>query len=158
MIRSSLLLSTADRPPKTILLTSMKPQEGKTSTTLNLARTMAQISGKVLVIDADMRRPRLHKVLNVPSGIGLSSYLSGNIDTLIIQSQPGENILIRELADDNIHFLPAGPVPPNPVELLSSQRMKDLLEEMTTQYDYVFIDSPPLINLADSLVLSISHF
>ncbi len=154
MIRSSLLLSSADHPPRTILLTSMKPQEGKTSTTLNLARTLAQISSKVLIIDADMRRPRIHKILGVPSTIGLSSYLSGNIDELIIQANPGENILIKEPENEIIHLLPAGPVPPNPVELISSQRMKDLLDEMRVKYDYVLIDSPPIINLADALILS----
>lgn len=154
MIRSSLLLSSADHPPRTILLTSMNPQEGKTSTVLNLARTMSQISSKVLIIDADMRRPRIHKVLGVPNDIGLSSYLSGNIDELIIQASPDEHILIQEPANEKIHLLPAGPIPPNPVELISSQSMKDLLSEMRTKYDYVFIDSPPIINLADALILS----
>ncbi len=154
MIRSSLLLSTPDHPPRTILITSMKPQVGKTTTTLNLARTMAQVSNKVLIIDADMRKPRIHKVLGVANNIGLSSYLSGNIDELIIQAQPGENILIQEPPNENIHLISSGPIPPNPAELISSKRMKDLLSDMRNQYDYVFIDSPPIFSLADALILS----
>lgn len=154
IIRSNLLLSSADHPPRTILITSMKPQEGKTSTTLNLARTMAQVSDRVLIIDADMRKPKLHKIMGIALDTGLSSYLSGNMDELIIQAQPGENILIHEPDEEGIHLIPAGPIPPNPVELISSQRMKDLLAEMRSKYDYVFIDSPPVINLADAIILS----
>ncbi|GAB4347209.1 MAG: polysaccharide biosynthesis tyrosine autokinase [Desulfobulbaceae bacterium] len=154
MVRSSLLLSSADHPPRTILVSSMKPQAGKTTTALNLARTMAQVSGKVLVIDADMRRPRIHKILGVKNDIGLSSFLSGSIDELILQAQPGEDILVKKPEGEMIHLIPSGPIPPNPVELISSERMKDLLSEMKLRYDYVFIDSPPIINLADALILS----
>ena len=144
MIRSSLLLSSADRPPKTILITSMRAQEGKTSTSLNLARTMAQISDKILIIDADMRKPRIHTLTGIANKTGLSSYLSGNVDEEIIQIPENENI----------HVIPSGPIPPNPVELISSQRMKTLLKEMGDRYDYVFVDSPPIIHLADGLILS----
>ena len=144
MIRSSLLLSSADKPPKTILVTSMKAQEGKTSTSLNLARTMSQISDRILIIDADMRKPRIHSLLNIPNDKGLSSYLSGNID---------DNI-IHKIDNTNINIIPSGPIPPNPVELISSHRMKKLLEIMGKKYDFVFIDSPPIIHLADGLILS----
>lgn len=144
MIRSSLLLSSADRPPKTILITSMRAQEGKTSTSLNLARTMAQISDKILIIDADMRKPRIHTLVGISNKTGLSSYLSGNVDEEIIQTPENENI----------HVIPSGPIPPNPVELISSRRMKTLLKDMSEKYDYVFVDSPPIIHLADGLILS----
>ena len=144
MIRSSLLLSSADRPPQTILVTSMKAQEGKTSTSLNLARTLSQITGKILLIDADMRKPRLHSVLRVPNEVGLSTYLSGNIEEEIILST----------SEDKIDVIPSGPIPPNPVELISSKRMKTLLTEMAQKYDFVIVDSPPIIQLADGLILS----
>lgn len=144
MIRSSLLLSTADHPPHTILLTSVKAQEGKTSTALNLARTMAQVADRVLIIDADMRKPKMHSLLGLSGEKGLSSYLSGNVDETIILAS-GEN---------NIDIIPAGPIPPNPVELISSRRMKNLLQDMRQQYDYVIIDSPPILHLADGLILS----
>lgn len=144
MIRSSLLLSTADHPPQTILITSIKAQEGKTSTALNLARTMAQVADRVLIIDADMRKPKMHSLLGAPGATGLSSYLSGNIDEKIIHTSREEKISI----------IPAGPIPPNPVELISSRRMKSLLQEMRKQFDYILIDSPPVLHLADGLILS----
>lgn len=144
MIRSSLLLSSADQPPQTILVTSMKAQEGKTSTCLNLARSLSQIAGKILVIDADMRKPRLHKLLKVANDKGLSSYLSGNVAADLALVTP----------EDKIHLIPSGPVPPNPVELVSSQRLKTLLKELGSTYDFIIIDSPPIINLADGLILS----
>lgn len=144
MIRSSLLLSSADHPPKTILITSARPQEGKTATTLNLARTMAQISKNVLIIDADMRKPRIHTLMGVPNTKGLSTYLSGNSDE--------RNIHITK--ENNISCIPSGPIPPNPVELISSNRMKSLLDDMKDEYDYIFIDSPPILHLADGLILS----
>jgi succinoglycan biosynthesis transport protein ExoP len=145
MIRSSLLLSSADRPPQTILVTSMKAQEGKTSTSLNLARTLAQVSsGKVLIIDADMRKPRMHSLLRVPNEVGLSTYLSGNIEEGITLPTSG----------GKIDVIPSGPIPPNPVELVGSQRMKKLLKTLTKTYDFIIVDSPPIIQLADGLILS----
>jgi len=144
MIRSSLLLSSADKPPQTILITSMKAQEGKTSTCLNMARTMAQIADRILIIDADMRKPRIHSLCNIPNNIGLSSYLSGNVDEEIV----------HQLPDSGIRVIPSGPIPPNPVELISSHRMKQLLGDMAEKYDFIFIDSPPIIHLADGLILS----
>lgn len=144
MIRSSLLLSSADRPPKTILVTSMKAKEGKTSTSLNLARTLSQVSEKILLIDADMRKPRMHSINRVPNEVGLSTYLSGNID----------DEFIIPTSEPKIDLIPSGPIPPNPVELISSKRMKTLLKEMSQKYDFVIIDSPPIIQLADGLIIS----
>lgn len=144
LIRSSLLLSSADHPPQIILISSMKPQEGKTSTALNLARAMAQVADKVLLIDADMRKPRVHSLLGVTNETGLSNFLSGNID----------EYHIHKTNEDKIYILPAGPIPPNPVELISSQRMKILIKQLSKDFDYIIIDSPPIINLADGLVLS----
>lgn len=144
MIRSSLLLSSADQPPQFILITSMMPQEGKTSTTLNLARTLAQVTDNVLIIDADMRKPRIHQILGLDNRVGLSSFLSGNVSDTIILST----------GEEKISVIPAGPIPPNPAELISSQRMKILLKELAKDYSFIIIDSPPLSHLADGLILS----
>ena len=144
MIRSSLLLSSADRPPRTIAVTSMTSQEGKTSTALNLARTMAQISEKVLLIDADMRKPRIHTLFNLTNISGLSTFLSGNTDEEIVHC----------MVEDNLSVITSGIIPPNPAELLSSTRMKMLLESMEQDYDFIFIDTPPISHLADGLIIS----
>ncbi|HER63476.1 MAG TPA: polysaccharide biosynthesis tyrosine autokinase [Desulfobacteraceae bacterium] len=144
LIRSSLLLSSADHPPQIILISSMKPQEGKTSTALNLARAMAQVADKVLLIDADMRKPRVHSLMGVTNETGLSNFLSGNIDEYIT----------HKTKEDKIYILPAGPIPPDPVELITSQRMKILIKQLSKDFDYIIIDSPPIIHLADGLVLS----
>ncbi len=144
IIRSSLLLSSADHPPRTILVTSMATQDGKTTTSINLARTMAHGGDKVLLIDADMRKPRVHSLFGMPNTVGLSSYLSGNSDEKII----------RSLADEKIGVIPSGPIPPNPSELLESKRMQHLLQQLTGVYDFIIIDSPPIGHLVDGLILS----
>jgi polysaccharide biosynthesis transport protein len=144
LIRTGLLLSSAEHPPKKILLTSMSPQEGKTSTTINIARVLAQAASRVLVIDCDLRRPRMNTVLGITSDKGLSSYLAGNHEDKIIIEVPGEQI----------SFMPSGPVPPNPAELLGSTRMKQLVDEMAGQFDFVLLDSPPVESVTDSLALS----
>ncbi|MFH2124027.1 MAG: polysaccharide biosynthesis tyrosine autokinase [Pseudomonadota bacterium] len=143
MIRTSLLLSTPDHPPRTLLLTSMVPQEGKTSTTFNLAMILAQNEKKVLIIDCDMRRPRMHSLFTVPNSSGLSNYLAGNI----------EQNMLRQVEGNGLTLIPAGPPPPNPAELLNSNRMKLLLNEMSKNFDFILLDSPPLLRVTDSLTL-----
>jgi len=144
IIQSALLLSSADAPPKRIHITSMLPGEGKSTTVVNLARTLARAGFSVMVLDADMRRPTIHKLFGVETTNGLSTYLAGT-DTSQITFHTPEN---------NIHCIPAGPVPPMPSELLSSPRMASLLQSMEAEYDFVLIDSPPVINVTDSMILS----
>jgi len=145
LIRSSLLFSSPDHPPKTILITSMVQQEGKTSTTGNLAHILAQNKNKVLIIDCDMRRPRQHSVFGITNNYGLSNYLSGNTDD--------NHKLIQNTQDGAISMIPSGPVPPNPAELLSSQKMKNILGKAQDQFDFVLLDSPPVLQVTDSLML-----
>lgn len=145
LIRAGLLLSSAEHPPKTILITSMEAQDGKTSTTINLARVLAQGGNSVLVIDCDLRRPRMHSLLGMANDIGLSMFLAGTTAT--------ENILFK-VPDENISLVPSGPIPPDPAELLGSKRMKELIETMAARYDFVLLDSPPVQSVTDSLALS----
>jgi capsular exopolysaccharide synthesis family protein len=144
LIRSGLLLSSPDHPPRSILVTSMSPKEGKTSTTCNLARILSQNDKSVLIIDCDMRRPRAHSLFNIPNSTGLSNYLVGNTDTKLIKAIPNEAISL----------ITSGPIPPNPAELLQSNRMKVLMEEMLKKFDFVLLDSPPILRVTDSLTLS----
>lgn len=144
IIQSALLLSSADAPPKRIHITSMLPGEGKSTTVVNLARTLARAGFSVMVLDADMRRPTIHKLFGVETTNGLSTYLAGTDTSQITFHTP----------ESNIHCIPAGPVPPMPSELLSSPRMASLLQSMEAEYDFVLIDSPPVINVTDSMILS----
>jgi capsular exopolysaccharide synthesis family protein len=143
LIRSGLLLSSAGTPPKTILITSMSEKEGKTSTTANLARILAQGGKNVLVIDCDLRRPRMQKVFGIQTENGLSSYLSGGSLEGLVQQVPGEAI----------NLICSGPIPPSPAELLGSDNMKQLVDGMTAQFDFVLLDSPPVQSVTDSLSL-----
>ncbi|WP_136805363.1 GumC family protein [Desulfosediminicola flagellatus] len=144
LIRSGLLLSSAEHPPKTMLITSMGAKEGKTSTSANIGRMLVQGGNSVLIIDCDLRRPRLNKVFGITSEIGLSSFLSGTTEDNITLRIPGEEMSI----------IPSGPIPPAPAELLSSRRMKMLIEQMSEKFDFVLLDSPPVESVTDSLALS----
>lgn len=145
MLRTSLLLSTAGKPPRTILLTSSQPGEGKTTTAINTAISMAQLGSSVLLIDADMRRPTIHKTFKLNHVRGLSTYLAGNGDI--------DNLITR-LPMPNLSVLTAGPIPPNPAELISSERMREMLRILSARYDHIIIDSPPLITVTDPVILS----
>ncbi len=143
-LRTSLLLSSAGHAPRTILFTSSQPAEGKTTTAVNTAISLAQTGAAVLIIDADLRRPRVHRIFSLKNGTGLSSFLAGEGD-LAAQIQ---------VALPNLYVLPVGPLPPNPAELLGSARMKQVVETLASNFDYVIIDSPPVASFADSLILS----
>jgi len=145
LIRSGLLLSSADHPPRSILVTSAATQEGKTTTSINLARTMALGGAKVLLIDGDMRKPRVHSSFGIPNTVGLSTYLSGNTD---------DEKIIRTLPDEQISVITSGPIPPNPAELLESKRMEQLLQHMFETFDVIIVDSPPIGHLVDGLIIS----
>ncbi|PHR26299.1 MAG: hypothetical protein COA36_12525 [Desulfotalea sp.] len=144
LIRSSLLLSSAEHPPKSMLITSMNANEGKTSTTANIARILAQGGNNVLVVDCDLRRPRMHELLGIQNEIGLSSYLTGT----------AEKNIVHKIESDNISVITSGPIPPSPAELLDSARMKQLMAVLSTQYDFILLDSPPVQSVTDSLMLS----
>jgi len=145
VLRTSVLLSTAGSPPKTILVTSAQPGEGKTTTAINTATSLAQLGASVLLIDCDLRKPSVHKAVGLDKCDGLSTYLSRRINV---------EELIQPLPVSNLSVLPSGPVPPNAAELISSAQMKELLKTLGERYDHIVIDSPPLINVTDPVILS----
>ena len=145
MLRTSILLSTAGTPPKTILVTSSQPGEGKTTTAVNTAISLAQLGASVLLIDSDLRRPAVHKTFKLQNIKGLSGYLSG--------SSKIEDLIIK-LPMTNLSVLTSGPIPPNPAELISSERMKEMLRMLGEQFEHIIIDSPPLISVTDPVILS----
>ncbi len=145
MLRTSVLLSAAGSPPKTILFTSGQPGEGKTTTAVNTAISLSQLGSSVLLIDADLRRPTVHRVFKMNQTQGLSTFLSRQVEI---------DPLIHKLWVPNLSVLPCGPIPPNPAELLSSERMKELLRLLSGRYDHILIDSPPLINVTDPVIIS----
>ncbi|MGA8761518.1 MAG: polysaccharide biosynthesis tyrosine autokinase [Candidatus Sulfotelmatobacter sp.] len=145
-LRTSLLLSNLGAPPKVIMVTSALPQEGKTTTSINCAVVLAQKGVRVLLIDADLRRPSIHKTLGLGPRSGLSNVLTGSA-TL-------EQAITRAPILPNLSVLPAGTPPPNPAELLASTNMRDVLAELGEQYDHIVIDTPPTLSVTDAVVLS----
>jgi succinoglycan biosynthesis transport protein ExoP len=147
-MRTSLLLSQPDHPPRVILVTSALPREGKTTSAVNLAVTLAQLGDSTILVDADLRKPSIRKALNLPNTTeaGLSSYLAG-VATLGEASIPHPQIR-------NLVAMPTGPIPPNPADLLSSNRMKEVIEELRAKYKFVVIDSPPIMAATDAVILS----
>jgi exopolysaccharide transport family protein len=145
-LRTSLLLTSLGGPPKTILVTSALPQEGKTTTSINAAIVLAQKGTRVLLIDADLRRPSIHKTLGLGPKSGLSNVLTGNA-TL-------QQAIVRSTVLSSLFVLPAGTPPPNPAELLASSNMKDILEELRQQYDHIVVDTPPTLSVTDAVVMS----
>jgi capsular exopolysaccharide synthesis family protein len=143
-----LLLTFAGGPPKVILITSALPEEGKTTTSVNSAIVLAQKGTRVLLIDADLRRPSIHKTLGVGPKLGLSNVLTG---TAALQQ-----VIIPSTILPELFILPAGTPPPNPAELLASTKMKNVLEELRKQYDHIVIDSPPTLSVTDAVVISTS--
>lgn len=140
-IRTSVELSTVGGTPKSLLVTSSRPGEGKSTTALVMARDAARAGRKVLLIDADMRRPSLHMLLEVDKDPGLSSFLTQQI--------PAETIIV-ETDTPGLFFMPAGPKPPNPAELVSGAGIRALLKYLSERYDQIIIDSPPVLGLADA--------
>jgi polysaccharide biosynthesis transport protein len=145
-LRTSLLLTFAGGPPKIILITSALPEEGKTTTSVNSAIVLAQKGTPVLLIDADLRRPSIHKTLGLGPQIGLSNVLTG---TATLQQAIIPSTILPDL-----FILPAGTPPPNPAELLASAKMKNVLEELRRHYDHIVIDSPPTLSVTDAVVMS----
>jgi polysaccharide biosynthesis transport protein len=143
-IRTAVLLSSPEASPEIILISSMHQEVGKTVTAFNLALALAQSEKKVLLVDGDMRRSRIHKIVHIENTRGLSTWLSGRSEIITIPSG----------VHDHLDIAPAGPVPSNPSELLSSARLGDFVRTLKAQYDFIIIDSPPLLNVSDAHLIS----
>ncbi len=144
-LRTGLQFATSDGLPKTLLVTSSKPSEGKTTTTISLARSLAQIGMQVLLIDGDLRNASVHKRLRCSNEVGLSNYLSGS-------KHPDE--VVQSTDTDGLVLISSGPLPPNPAELLTGPRLPSLLALASQSFDIVLIDGPPVMGLADAPLLS----
>jgi len=148
-IGAFILLSSSEKPPKTILITGPGQKIGKTSVTINLAKAMRERLGRGILIDADLRRPRLHAAFQLDNTVGLSSVLSGNIE---FDSSNGR--LIRSTGISGLSVITSGPIPPNPSELLGSSKIQEIIYALQSLYEFIIIDSPPVIGLPDSIYLS----
>lgn len=143
-MRTALSFSTAEGVPKVLHVTSAGAREGKTTTSISIAINLCQTGADVLLIDADLRNPSLHKTLDLPNHEGLSNYLSGAAEPADVTQPTGVK---------GLFLMSSGPIPPNPAELLHGARMVDLASLGAQRFDYVIIDSPPLLGLADALIL-----
>jgi capsular exopolysaccharide synthesis family protein len=146
-LRTALLLSNPGEPPRRIMITSAVPEDGKSATAINLSVVLAQLGRKVLLVDTDLRRPRLHKVFDAKNRRGVSTHLSG--------LEPNPLQLVVDTGVDGLHLLPSGPIPPNPSELLNSP----IFGEMGTRfldagYDHIIFDSPPALSVADPIIIA----
>ena len=144
-MRTSILLSSPGAPPKVIMITSTRPAEGKSSVATLMAITFALNGSRVLLIDADLRRPSVHLRFRIPKGLGLSSLLSGKSNIKDATTEWPELT--------NLHIMTSGPVPPLPSELLGSRQMEDLILKLREEYDFVLIDTPPVLAVTDASIL-----
>ncbi|HYV82469.1 MAG TPA: polysaccharide biosynthesis tyrosine autokinase [Pyrinomonadaceae bacterium] len=147
-LRTSVLLSTAGRAPKSLLVTSSLPGEGKTTTAVNTAISLAQTGASVVIIDADMRRPRLQSIFDMHGQLGLSSILSSDANEGDMLS------MVTEDPESGLSVLTSGPIPPNPAELLGSDQMRRLITTLQANYTHVVVDSPPVSSFTDGVLIS----
>ena len=146
-LRTSLLLSQPDRPPQLILVTSALPHEGKTTASVNIGVTLAQLGDNTLLIDGDLRKPGISRALSMNDGkVGLSSYLAGVVGL--------DLVIIPHPVIKNLHAIPTGPIPPNSADLLSSHRLAEMICELRKRYKFIVIDSPPIMAATDAVILS----
>ncbi len=146
IIRTRVIFSSSEeRPLKAILITSPGPKEGKTTTLCNLGLALAQNQKKVLIVDADMRKPRLHSVFNRSNEEGLSNYLAGQIDFRKV---------VQKTDIDNLSLVTGGIIMPNPSELLAGHRLMEFIHKAKEDFDYILFDSPPISMLTDSIILA----
>ena len=145
-LRTSILLSTAGQPPQLLVFTSAMPQDGKTMTTVNTGFVMAKQGKRILLVDADLRRPSIHKAFGIRPAVGISNVLSGGAEW--------KDVVLPTM-EPNLFLLPSGPLPPHPSELLGSGKMQDLVREWRKEYDHILIDTPPVLSVTDAVLLAV---
>ena len=144
-LRTSLLLSRAAERPRSLLFTSATRHEGKTATAVNSAIMFAQMGLRTVLVDADLRRPRCHKVLSLEKDLGLTEVLTGHV-TL--------DLVARATPTEHLYFISSGSLPPNPAELLGSAKMREIVEALSRDYDCVVFDSPPVMPVTDAVLVA----
>jgi capsular exopolysaccharide synthesis family protein len=142
------MLSAAGGAPQTMLVTSSQPSEGKTTTAVNTALILAQTGASVLVIDADMRRPRIHSIFDIENDGGLSTILASKMTETEMFN------LITPHEPTGLYLLPSGAIPPNPAELIGSEEMRRLMTALKSSFTHIIIDSPPVASFTDSVLIS----
>jgi capsular exopolysaccharide synthesis family protein len=142
-LRTNLQFSSVDKDIKSIVVTSSGASEGKSTTASNIAASFVQMGKKVIILDCDFRKPRIHKIFGISNRSGMTNIISE-------KTTPSDYVT----KFDNLYVLPSGPIPPNPSEMLGSERMKSIIKELEDQYDYVIIDSPPISFVTDAALLS----
>lgn len=145
-LRTNIQFMTLDSLTKSLLVVGAHPGCGKTTTVTNLGLTLAQAGSSVLLVDTDLRRPKLHKIFKCKNFFGLT--------TMLIEQDLNMSAARHKTHIPNLEVIPSGPVPPNPAELLASRKMAKALKEFQNRYDYVILDSPPMLNMADASILS----
>jgi capsular exopolysaccharide synthesis family protein len=144
-IRTNITFQSADRPLRTLAVSSAMPREGKTTVVINIATTLAQSGKRVLVIDTDLRKPRLHRAFQVPAGIGVTSVLAGEVSF---------EDAVQTTEVPNVKVLQCGPIPPNPSELLHTRRFSELMDNAKAMFDIVIFDTPPLGAVTDPAIIA----
>lgn len=148
VLRTNIQYSSFDKPLKTIVLTSSGPMEGKTTTVINLAITFAQMGSKVLLIDSDLRKPRIHQIFGFGNKNGLTNFLVNHDENKDYKE------CIRTCDIANLDIMTCGTIPPNPSELLESNSMKQFIQSVRGEYDMVFLDAPPVGSVTDAAIIS----
>lgn len=149
-IRANIMFSVIKKGCKRIIVSSSNPSEGKTTTTVNLAVTISQAEQKVLLIDADLRKPKIHQYFSIPNAPGLTNYLG---DSFTNKGKTDLFSVIHSTEYENLSVLCSGSIPPNPAELLGSELMSEFLNDISNDYDYIIIDTPPINVVSDALPL-----
>jgi capsular exopolysaccharide synthesis family protein len=150
-LRTNIMFSSPDKPVHTILATSTSPDDGKSTTLANLAITFAAAGSPTILLDADLRRPHIHTIFGLQNEAGLTTLVA---DMARRQGGGAVNLPLQKTAIENLEVLTSGPVPPNPAEILASQRMAEILALLRSRAEYVLIDTPPIIAVTDAAVLA----
>lgn len=148
-IRTNIMLSIIKNGCKTIVVSSSNAGEGKTTTSINLAISLAQADQRVLLIDGDLRKPKIHHYFSIPNAPGLTNYLSDTVNSKLSAADLFDTIHPTEIS--NLSIITSGSIPPNPAEILGSEPMADFLKEVAKHYDYIVIDTPPINLVSDAL-------
>lgn len=147
-LRTNIIFATRTKGCKKYVITSSVPGEGKTTNAINLAISFAQTEKRVLLVDSDLRKPRIHRYFNLDNKTGLSNYLSD------IFEEESAKVVVQKTEYENLDVVTSGHIPPNPIELLSSEGMSEFVADMESKYDFIIFDTPPINVVSDALVIS----